>query len=35
VVDVPVLQGTMAGGKPGWRRLDVVKLGRAPEWLAR
>jgi branched-chain amino acid transport system substrate-binding protein len=35
VVDVPVLQGTMAGGKPGWKRLDVIKLGRAPEWLAR
>ena len=35
VVDVPVMQGTMTGGKPGWRQLDVVRLGRDPEWLGR
>jgi branched-chain amino acid transport system substrate-binding protein len=35
VVDVPVMQGTMAGGKPGWKRLDVVSLGREAEWLGR
>ncbi len=32
VVDVPIMQGTMTGGKPGWKRLDVVKLGREAEW---
>jgi branched-chain amino acid transport system substrate-binding protein len=35
VVEVPVMQGTMTGGKPGWRQLDVVKLGREPEWFGR
>jgi branched-chain amino acid transport system substrate-binding protein len=35
VVEVPVMQGTMTGGKPGWRQLDVVKLGRDPAWLGR
>ena len=35
VVDVPILQGTMAGGKPGWKQLDVVRLGREKEWHGR
>jgi branched-chain amino acid transport system substrate-binding protein len=35
VVDVPVMQGTMTGGRPGWKQLEVVKLGRDAEWLAR
>lgn len=35
VVDVPILQGTMAGGKPGWKQLDVVKLGREAAWHGR
>ncbi len=35
VAEVPVLQGTMAGGKPGWKRLDVIKLGREAEWFGR
>ena len=35
VVDVPIVQGTMRGGKPGWKQLDVVKLGRDAAWLGR
>jgi branched-chain amino acid transport system substrate-binding protein len=35
VVDVPIVQGTMRGGKPGWKQLDVVKLGREAAWLGR
>lgn len=35
VTDVAVMQGTMTGGKPGWKQLDVVKLGRDKEWHGR
>lgn len=35
VIDVPIVQGTMSGGKPGWKKLDVVKLGREAEWFGR
>ena len=35
VVDVPLLQGTMKDGKPGWKPVATVKLGRDKEWLGR
>lgn len=35
VVDVPLLQGVMKGGKAAWKPVEVVKLGRDKEWHAR
>ncbi|MCL4184647.1 MAG: ABC transporter substrate-binding protein [Burkholderiaceae bacterium] len=35
VDEVPLLQGVMKGGKPGWRPIEVIKVGRDKEWLGR